>query len=121
MERAHIVQPVGELDQQHPDIVGHGEQEFAQILGGALGFGLRLDLRQLGDSVDQPGDRGAEALLDLFGGSDRVLDRVMQDRGRDRLVVELQVGQNARDFDRVAEIGSPEARFCDPCACIENT
>ena len=36
VERAHVVQPVGELDQQDADVVGHGEQELAEILGGAL-------------------------------------------------------------------------------------
>ena len=66
---------------------------------------LRLDLRQLGDAVDHPRDIVAEQLLDLLGGGDGVLDRVVEDRGRDRLVVEVEVGQDARDFDRVAEIG----------------
>jgi hypothetical protein len=60
------VQPVGELDQQHADVVG-GEQELAQILGGALILRLRLDLAELGDAVDQPGDVLAEQLLDLLG------------------------------------------------------
>ena len=105
VERAHVVQPVGELDQQHADVVRHGEQELAQILGGALVLRLRLDLGELGDAVDQPRDVLAEQLLDLFGGRQRVLDRVVEDRGDDRLVVELEVGEDAGDFDRVAEIG----------------
>ena len=29
MERAHVVQPVGQLHQQHADVVGQGQQEFA--------------------------------------------------------------------------------------------
>ena len=66
---------------------------------------LRLDLAELGDAVDQPGDVLAEQLLDLFGRRERVLDRVVEDRGDDRLVVELEVGEDARDLDRVAEIG----------------
>ena len=61
-------------------------------------------LRQLGDAVDQPRDVLAEMLLDLFRSGERVLDRVVEDRGDDRLVVELQVGEDARDLDRVAEI-----------------
>ena len=52
VKRPHIVQPVGELDQQHADVVGHGEQEFAEILGGALVLALRLDLGELGDAID---------------------------------------------------------------------
>ena len=105
MKRAHVVQPVGELDQQHADVVAQREQELAEILGGALVFRLRLDLAELGDAVDQPGDVLAEQPLDLLGGGERVLDRVVEDRGGDRLVVELEVGEDARDFDRMAEIG----------------
>ena len=48
---------------------------------------------------------GAEQPLDLLGRRDGILDRVVEDRGGDRLVVEMEVGQDARDLDRVAEIG----------------
>ena len=105
MERAHVVQAVGELDQQNADVVRHGKQEFAQVLGGALVLGLRLDLGQLGDAIDQSRDVAAEQARDLFGRGDRILDRVVEDRGGDRLVVEPQVGEDARHLDRVAEIG----------------
>src|SRR3546814_9758019 len=66
MEGPHIVQPVGELHQQHPDIARHGEQELPEILRRALALALRLDLRQLGDAVDQPRDILAEELVDLL-------------------------------------------------------
>ena len=29
---AHIVQPVTDLDEDDPDVLGHGQQHFAQIL-----------------------------------------------------------------------------------------
>ena len=32
IERAHIVKPVGEFDQNDPDILGHGQQHLAEIL-----------------------------------------------------------------------------------------
>ena len=32
MQRAHVVQPVDQLHQQHTDVVGHGEHELAEIL-----------------------------------------------------------------------------------------
>ena len=44
VQRAHIVQPVGKLHQQHADIVGNRQQKLAQILRRALILGLRLDL-----------------------------------------------------------------------------
>ncbi|GAA3259500.1 hypothetical protein GCM10020258_21360 [Sphingomonas yabuuchiae] len=105
MERAHIVQPVGQLHQQDADIVRHGEQKFAQVLGRAFALGLRLDLGQLGDAVDQPRDIGTEQPLDLVIGGDGILDRVVQDGGGDRLVIQMQVGQDAGHLDRMAEIG----------------
>ena len=105
MERPHVVQPVGELHQQHADVVAERQQELAEVLCGAFVFRLRLDLAELGDSVDQPGDVLAEQLLDFLRRRHRVLDRVVQDGGGDGQVVELQVGEDARDFDRMAEIG----------------
>jgi len=71
------VQPVGELHQQDPDVVRKRQQELAQILGLPLVFGLGFDLAELGDPVDQPRDVLPEQLLDLFGGGDGVLDRVV--------------------------------------------
>ena len=43
MQRPHIVQAIGKLDQQHPDIVGHCQQEFAQVFRGPLIVSLRFD------------------------------------------------------------------------------
>ena len=38
MQRAHVVQPVRQLHQQHADILGHGEQELAQVFRRPLVF-----------------------------------------------------------------------------------
>ena len=105
MQRPHIVQTVGQLHQQHADIVRHRQKEFAQILRRAFVFRLRFDLGELRHAIDQPRNILAERFLDLLIGDQRVLDRVVQQRSHDRLIVEIQVGQDARDFDRVTEIG----------------
>ena len=104
MERAHVVQPVGELHQEHADVVAEREQEFAQVLGGAFVLGLSFDLAELGHAVDQPRDVLAKMLLDLLRSGERVLDRIVEDRGDDRLIVELQIGEDPGDFDWVTEI-----------------
>ena len=66
---------------------------------------LRLDLA---DSLVTPSTSRAtfvaEQLLDLLAGRERVLDRVVEDGGDDRLVVEVQVGEDAGHLDRVAVI-----------------
>ena len=47
----------------------------------------------------------AEQALDLGAGRLGVLDRVVQQRRRDRRVIELEVGEDRGDFQRVREIG----------------
>ncbi len=77
-DRAHVVQPVGKLDQDHPQILGHRHEQLAEVLG-LLGLGRgQLELGQLGDAVDEVGDLGAEPLGQLGIARARVLDRVVQ-------------------------------------------
>ena len=104
MQRAHVVQTVGELHEQNAHIVGDREQELAEILR-LLGFlGDEIELLQLGQAVDQRADIGAEHLVDLAARRRRILDRVVQQRGRDGGVVELQIGQDRRHFERMGKI-----------------
>ena len=105
VEGAHVVDTVGELDQDHPHIRRHRQQQLAEILRlGGLARG-QLELGQLGDAIDQIGDLGAEQPRDLLAGRRGVLDGVVQQRGDDRRVVEPKIGQDRRDFQRMAEIG----------------
>ena len=102
---AHVVQPVGELHQQHAHVISDGEEELAQVLG-LLGLtGDEVEFLQLGQALDQGGDVLAEQTLDLGAGRLRVLDRVVQQRRRDGRVIELEVGEDRGDFQRVGEIG----------------
>ena len=105
LQRPHVVQAVGQLHQQHPDVVRHREQQLAEVLGLRGLRGLQLELVELGDPVDQAGDDGAEQALDLVERGARVLDRVVEEGGRDRGRVEAEPGQDAGDLDRVVEIG----------------
>ena len=105
VERAHVVQPVGELDQQHAHVGRDREQQLAQVLGLLRLARDEVELLQLGQSVDQRADLRAERLVDLGAGRRRVLDGVVQQRRHDRRVVELEVGQDRGDFKRMGEIG----------------
>ena len=104
-ERAHVVQAVGELDQQHAHVVGDRQQELAQVLRLLRFLGDEVELLELGQALDQRADIVAEHLVDLGAGRGGVLDRVVQQRGGDGRIVELEVGQDRRDFERMREIG----------------
>ena len=96
---------VGELDHDDADVAHHREQHLAEALGLRLRAALELDLVELGDAVDELGDLLPESLGDLVLGDRRVLDDVVQDRGDHRLGVEVQVGEDVGDRDRVGDVG----------------
>ena len=121
MQRAHIVQPVRQLDQQHADIFRHREDQFAEIFRLLGLIGLQFDARQLGDAVNQPRDAGAELFLDILERGERILDRIMQQAVA---IVVLSIFMSVRmpaTSSGCEKYGSPDARFCVPCACIEKT
>ena len=104
MQGAHVVQAIRELDEQHPHILGDGQQQLAKIfrLFGALGD--EIQLLELGQAIDQARDLGAEEMLDLLLRGGGVLDRVVQDRSHDGGVVKPEVGEDGGDFERMGEI-----------------
>ena len=104
LEGAHVVQAVGELDQEHARVIGNGEQELAEILRLLGVLGDEVEPAELGQAVDQPPDLLAERLVDLFAGDRRVFDRVVQHRRRDGGVIDLELGQNGRHLERMGEI-----------------
>jgi hypothetical protein len=75
---AHVVQAVGQFDEQHPPVVGHGDEHLADG-GGLLGLlGVELQAVELGDAVDDRGDLVAELLGQPLGRDPGVLDGVVQ-------------------------------------------
>jgi hypothetical protein len=102
---AHVVQPVGELDQDHAHVARHRQQHLAERLGLRLLAGREAQLVELGEAVDEVGGRRAEALDQLGLGDAAILHRVVHQRRHDRLGVELPLGAQARDRDRMGDVG----------------
>ena len=101
LQRAHVVQAVGELDEDDPDVRGHRDHHLAVVLGLRLVARLERDPGELGHAVDEAGDLVAERLADLVERGRRVLDGVVQQRGAQRLGVEPHAGADLRHADRV--------------------
>jgi hypothetical protein len=80
-QRAHVVQAVGQLDQDDAQVARHRQQHLAETLrGGFLAIG-EAQLVQLGDAIDQFGHGLAELRGQVLARERRVLDGVVQDRG----------------------------------------
>ena len=103
-DRAHVVQPVGELDQQDSHVLGHSDEHLAHRRGLLRLLGVELEAVELGDAVDDRADIVAE-LGDEIGERERgVLDRVVQQRAGERDVVEAEVGEDHRDAERMRDV-----------------
>ena len=112
LERLHVVEPVGELDDHDPHVLGHGHEHLPDVLGLLLLHRPGAsELAQLGDAVDEPRDLAPEALLDLGDGEVGVLGDVVQQRGRQRLGVHLERGEVVGHGHRMSDVRPrPELR-----------
>ena len=92
-QRAHVVKPIGQLDDDDADVVAHRQKRLAQRFLGQLGSlrvalgagGGAADARQLvqfGDAVDEGGHLRPEIAPDVLQPHRRIFDRVVQQAGR---------------------------------------
>ena len=108
LDGAHIVQAVGQLDHDDPDVLRHGDEHLAQVLhlllflGGITGV---LHLSQLGDAVHQNGHRLAEFLCHLVIAGVGVLDGVVKQASHDGLRVQAHLLNDHRHRHRMHDIG----------------
>ena len=65
LEGAHVVQAVGEFDEDDADVVDHGQHHLAEVFGLRFFAGGEVDLADLGDALDDVGDLLAEFLADF--------------------------------------------------------
>ena len=85
-ERPHVVQAVGQLDDHDPQVLGHGEEDFAEV-GGALvglavpllaGLGLRAGRGQFGGGGGVHAGAGGKFVAGLEVGEFQLGDAVHQ-------------------------------------------
>jgi hypothetical protein len=105
LEGPHVVEAVGELDEEDADVLAHRQQHLAEALGLLLLARQVRDLAELGDAVDEAGDLAAEALGEVEDREVGVLDGVVQEAGDDAVHVEADAGDGLGDPQRVHEVG----------------
>ena len=107
LQRAHVVQPVGELDQHHAQVADHRQQHLAEGLRLLLLFGYVSIPGDFGDAVDQLRDVLAEHLLQLLLCGQGVFENVVQQADGNRRLIEVQICENVGNVERVDQIGFP--------------
>ena len=76
-----MCKPVGKLDQDDPDVLGHGHDHLAEVVRLALLAALELHAGQLGHAVHEHGHLVAEEGRDLLLRDGGVLDGIVQQAG----------------------------------------
>ena len=111
LDRAHVVEAVGELDQDDAHVLRHRDDHLPVVLRVRLLAGLEGRPGQLGDALDELGDLVAELGLELVEVGLGVLDDV-QERRRQRLLVEVEL---RADCDRPRMVDErPRSCASDP-------
>ena len=105
IHRAHVVQAVGQLDQNDAHIPRHRQQHFAKRLGLVFFAGVKLQFVEFGQAIDDLGRGRPEALDQLDLGDATVLHGVVHERGHDGLRIKLHVRTQARHRNRVRDVG----------------
>jgi len=108
VERAHVVQAVGQLDQDDPDVLRHREEHLAEVLR-LLRLGIaERDAADLRDAVDEQRDLRAELAPQPVEADRLVLLEDVVQQGRlqgDRLRPPAQqVGEDERDAEAVGDV-----------------
>ena len=87
----HIVEPVGDLDEDHPDVLAHGDEHLPEVLHLLVFLGGVLDAGELADALHQVGDGGGEEAghVRVLGGG--VFNDVVEEGGLNGLAVQLQL------------------------------
>ena len=104
VQRAHVVEAVGELDQDDPDVLGHREQHLADVLGLLLLVAVGTELRQLRDTIHELGDLCPEALLDVGQAVLGVLGDIVEQGRLDGDGFDAEVGEDLGARDRVGDV-----------------
>jgi len=102
-QRAHVVESIRQLDDEHADVARHSHDHLADRLRrGGLAVGHPVELRH---AVDQVGYLVAEVLAEFVEGVARVLDRVVQERGGEGRRRHAELSEDRCDGEGMSDVG----------------
>jgi hypothetical protein len=99
------VDPVGQLHQQDPDVLGHGQDHLADVFGLLGGFVAERSAGRFGHPVDNVGDLFPEILVQVVQAGVGVLHRVVEEAAGNGDGPETHLGQEVGHFQGVGQVG----------------
>ena len=105
LDRAHVVQTVGEFDQGHAQIARRRHEQLAEVFRLLSFVGINLKVGEFGYAIDKISDLTSEPFFDNGEGRARVLNRIMKERGDNRRVIHLLFSEDTSNGYGVGKIG----------------
>ena len=104
LERAHVVQPVGEHDQDDARVLRNRQQQLAVVLDLPFLHGGERQAADLGHPIDDGRHLLAERRLDVGHRDVGVLDHIVHPSARDPHSIALELREDLRDLDAVRDM-----------------
>ena len=105
LHSAHIVQPVSDLNQHNPDVLGHGHEHLPQILHLLLLRAGEIGTGQLGNALHQFGGSLTKEVCNLVKGGIGVLNAIVQQRTQHRIHIQAHFSHDGGNSQRMDDIG----------------
>ena len=104
IKSAHVVQAVGQLHQNYPDVFGHGHGHFLKVFG--LYFGLRIEIKlvEFADPVHQVGHGFTKLAGNGIASQTSIFNYIVQHGGHQALMVQVHFNQNVGNCKRMGNI-----------------
>ena len=104
-QRAHVVQTVGQFDEDDANVFRHRQRHLLEVLGLHFGLGAEIQFVEFADAIDQVGHRLAELAGDGLTREAGVFNGVVQHGGHQALMVHVHFLQDAGYGQRVRYVG----------------
>ncbi len=96
-QRSQVMEPVCQLDDNHTDILCHGQEHFAQTLRLLLFLRFIGKPAQFGNAIHHIGDLVAEPLRQFLFGNTGILNGIMQQTCGNGIHIHAQIHQDVCD------------------------
>ena len=101
---AHIVGAVGQLNQDHPDILRHGHKHFLQVGNFKFLIVFELHLIQLTDTLHQLGHGITKALGQILFTEGGVFNHIMQQGGHQGFMIHPHISEDTGNGYRMRNV-----------------
>ncbi len=99
------MQAISELDDEHPDVFGHRDQQLADRCRLLLFLRVELEAIDLGATIDNGSDIGPKLGFDFAEAHIGVFDRIVHDCGSNRRGIEALFCHDRGHLDGVQDVG----------------